>query len=237
MLAVPSGLAITRPPKSSTPKRKSTKSILKRALTVRSIQKDSSNPSLYTNRAFSRIKLQAWDSCIDDCLKAIELQKENMKGWYYLAQAQIALHHPNEAYHSAIKAYEICLKTHDSSATNISTLILQAKKEKWEAKERDRIRRRSELLRDLEDALEEKAASQIQDVRSRMDHMELNATEGKEEIDEIQHSSRLKIEELRNMFAISDPENLKRRVCNSSAKNASFHTILNSTNRRFQTIS
>jgi len=177
----------------------------------KAIQKDSSNPSLYTNRAFSRIKLQAWDSCIDDCLKAIELQKENMKGWYYLAQAQIALHHPNEAYHSAIKAYEICLKTHDSSATNISTLILQAKKEKWEAKERDRIRRRSELLRELEDALEEKAASQIEDVRSRMDHMELNATEGKEEIDEIQHSSRLKIEELRNIFAISDPENLKRR--------------------------
>ena len=51
-----------------------------------------------------------------------------MKAYYYLAQAQLALHHPNEALSSALTAYDVCLKTNNASASNIAALILQAKK-------------------------------------------------------------------------------------------------------------
>ncbi|MCJ1314879.1 hypothetical protein MMC15_000193 [Xylographa vitiligo] len=177
----------------------------------KAIQRDSANPALFTNRAFTRIKLQAWDACIDDCIRAIELQPQSMKGYYYLAQAQVALHHPNEALSSATTAYDICLRTHDSSASNISALILQAKKEKWEVKERERIRRRSDLLRELEDGLLRTADVQRLQVDQRLKHLELDPTEGREEKEEITEATRRKVEELRTLFAVSDPENLTRR--------------------------
>ena len=181
-------------------------------LTAFSIQKDPSNSILFTNRAFSRIKLQSWNPCIDDCIKAIELQHDTMKGYYYLAQAQLALHHPNEALSSALTAYEICVKTHNASAASISSLILQAKKEKWEARERDRIRRRSELLQELEDSIQSRRREDVRAVRDRIERYNLDEAEAEEEKVEIESSTRRKIEELRSVFAIADPENLQRRV-------------------------
>ena len=135
-----------------------------------------------------------------------------MKGYYYLAQAQIALHHPNEALNSALTAYDICIRTHDSSATNISNLILQAKKEKWEVKERDRLRRRSDLLKELEDSLSKAADAQTREIDQKMKYLELDPAEAQEEKAEIQVSLRRKTDELRSTFAIADPTNMTRRV-------------------------
>lgn len=177
----------------------------------KAIQKDSSNAKFFTNRAMTRLKLEAWDGCIDDCLRSIELEKSNMKGYYYLAQAQLALHHPNEAYHSALTAYEECIKTSSTSAGSVSSLVLQAKKEKWEAKEKDRIRRRSDLLAELEDGLGQVAAYEKHTINARIKKGETSQTEGEEEMKEVEDSTRRKIEELQSIFAISDPENLERR--------------------------
>lgn len=160
----------------------------------------------------TRIKLQSWEACIDDCIKSIELEQGNMKGYYYLAQAQLALRHPNEALTSALTAYDECLKTNSPSTRNVSTLVLQAKKEKWEAKERERIRRRSELLRELEDGLGKAAAYELHMLRLRIANLEVGESEGVEEREEIETLSRQKIEELRNVFAIADPENMQKRV-------------------------
>ena len=77
---------------------------------TQAIRKDARNPKLFTNRAMARLKLQMWNNCIDDCLKTVELDRSTMKGYYLLAQAQLALKHPNEALSSALTAYERCLE-------------------------------------------------------------------------------------------------------------------------------
>ena len=179
----------------------------------KAILKDSSNAKFFTNRAMARIKLQAWDGCMDDCIKAIELEKNNMKAYFYLAEAQLSLRHPNEAYTSALTAYGECIKTMSPSTGNASALVLRAKKEKWEARERDRIRRRSILLAELEDGLAHVADFNEHKVTARMKSGEISQSEGLEEIQELEESSRRKIEDLRNAFALSDPENSQRRVC------------------------
>ena len=176
-----------------------------------SIVQNYKNPKLFTNRAMARIKLQLWDGCIDDCLKCIELDQNNMKGYYYLAQAQLALKHPNEALSSALTAYHQCLKQLDPSTKSVSGLVLQAKKEKWEAKERQRIRRRSELLCDLEDAVQRKQAFELQKIDMRYPGRE-DSTDAREEREDVETSTQYKMEELQNIFAISDPEFLQRRV-------------------------
>ncbi|KAL8671102.1 MAG: hypothetical protein Q9224_007636, partial [Gallowayella concinna] len=179
----------------------------------RAIQQDSHNPKLFTNRAMTRIRLQSWESCIDDCLRSIELDTTtaNMKGYYYLAQAQLALKHPNEALNSALTAYDQCLKTHSSSTRNVSELVLQAKKEKWEAQERERIRRRSSLLRELEDALQRMKRTELRTVDVAYQGRE-DSTDAREEREELEDTWRRKIEELRSVFALADPINLSPRV-------------------------
>lgn len=48
------------------------------------IQKNSANPLLFTNRANARLKMEKWEGVIDDCIRSIELLKDNMKAFFYL---------------------------------------------------------------------------------------------------------------------------------------------------------
>ena len=157
----------------------------------------------------ARLKLEAWDTCIDDCLKSVELDSRNMKGFYLLAQAQLALKHPNEALTSALTAYERCLETLDRSTSAVSALVLRAKKEKWEAKERERVRKRSEMLREVEDALLASKETELQELKSQR----LRPSAEAEERADIESTYHNKINELYNLVAISDSKNLQRRVC------------------------
>jgi STIP1 family protein 1 len=50
------------------------------------IQKNSRNPLLFTNRANARLKLEKWEGVIDDCLKSIEILKDNVKAFFYLGE-------------------------------------------------------------------------------------------------------------------------------------------------------
>ena len=50
------------------------------------IQKNPDNPLLFTNRANARLKLEHWHDVIDDCLKSIELMRENMKAYTHLGR-------------------------------------------------------------------------------------------------------------------------------------------------------
>lgn len=184
----------------------------------------------------ARLKLQAWDTCIDDSIKAIELDRGNMKGYYYLAQAQLALNHPNEAFTSALTAYERCIETSDKSTTAVSNLVLQAKKQKWEARERERIRGRSELLRELEDGLMRRKKEELQSLKFKM----LDFSEEAEEKADIELGCRKKIEELRSIFAVADPKNMQRRVrayTRRKTEQCTHGILADCKNRKSQTIS
>lgn len=54
------------------------------SLYSQAIQKNSGNPLLFTNRANARLKLEKWEGVIDDCIRSIELLKDNMKAFFYL---------------------------------------------------------------------------------------------------------------------------------------------------------
>lgn len=196
------------------------------------IQKNSSNPLLFTNRAMARNKLEKWEGVIDDCIRSIEQLPENMKAFHLLctldnitmracngigmtqlthisAQAQLAVNHPNEALSSALKAYEYCTKstqqTTFSNAALISQHVLKCKKRKWEIRERERIRRRGNLLSDLEELLERDHKQAVDDITARMESGTTSVTEGHEEKAELQQEFSKKRDDLRTAFALSDP--------------------------------
>ncbi|KAF2264071.1 U-box-domain-containing protein [Lojkania enalia] len=183
------------------------------ALYSQAIQKNSKNPLLFTNRANARLKLEKWDGVIDDCLRSIELMKDNMKAYFYLAQAQLSVHHPNEALTSALTAYELCTKTaqQTSNAATLTALVLKCKKAKWDIRERDRIRRRADLLAELEQKLELDYKSTIDGIEESVEKGEKGRIEGQEEKQERKLEWEKKVNDLRTAFALSDPEHLQKR--------------------------
>lgn len=177
------------------------------------IQKNSKNPLLYTNRANARLKLERWQDVIDDCIRSVELMKENMKAFFYLAQAQLAINHPNEALSSALMAYDLCVNSiaQTSNAATISALVLKCKKTKWEGRERDRIRRRGGLLGELEEKLEELKKKELFDIDEMVANGEMGTVEAEEERESMNETYAKKVTDLRTVFAVSDPKHMAKR--------------------------
>jgi STIP1 family protein 1 len=178
------------------------------------IQKNSNNSVLFTNRANARLKISAWEDVIDDCLRAIGLVQDNMKAYYYLGQAQLALNHPNEALSSAIRAYELCSRsvTQTSSAFSISNFVVKCKRAKWDLREKERLRRKKELLPELEDMILQRRDEEIALINSQVRLGEIGLVAGQEDIAAARSDADSKVGELRTAFAISDPINLAKRV-------------------------
>lgn len=135
-----------------------------------------------------------------------------MKAYYYLAQAQLALHHPNEAANSALTAYNMCITTSSSSTRNVSELVLKAKKEKWILRERERLRTRNAMLRELEERLDVSKAEDLSEIDESVKAGEIAAPEAEEERIATEDVARRKVEELRSLFALADPQYSQKRV-------------------------
>ncbi|KAF4555516.1 Hsp70/Hsp90 co-chaperone CNS1-like protein [Elsinoe fawcettii] len=184
------------------------------------IQKYSQNPILFTNRAFARIKLQRWEGVVDDCLKSIEItgHGQNFKAYFYLAQAQLALHHPHEALSSALTAYDQAMypkgagtQTSAASMSAIVALVIRCRKAKFEARQREIQKRRGDLLGELEDVIENKRRSELAAIEQRLLTGELGPVAAEEERKDAEDQTQRKIEELKNVFAIADPSNHAKR--------------------------
>ncbi|KAK7735547.1 hypothetical protein SLS53_007460 [Cytospora paraplurivora] len=106
---------------------------------------DPKDPRLYTNRAMTRVKLQRWEDAISDCQACLSLSPVNMKALFQMAQAQLELRDFDVALENAKRAHEIAARNEDKSLGAITQLVLRCKKERWDDRERTRLRQRSEL--------------------------------------------------------------------------------------------
>ena len=122
---------------------------------------------------------------------------------------------PNVALSSAKTAYDLCLEDPRaaSSTQAVSALVLKCKREKWNAREKERLRTRNNLLGELEELLTTAKKAEIMVIDERFERREIGATTASEEKAEAEATAKRKIDELRNVFAVADPQNVERRVC------------------------
>jgi len=188
-------------------------------LYTQAVQKYSRNPLIFTNRANARLKLQRWDGAVNDCLKSIEITGtgQNHKAFYFLAQAQLALHHPHEALSSALTAYNQVLhpapaaKTSPKDVETFSAFVLKCKKAKFAVRDRERLRRQGDLRAELEETLEAQKQRDLNTVSHQLDKREIGNVEASERGDEILTNFDNKVAGLRAVFAAADPTNHKPR--------------------------
>ncbi|CZT06285.1 related to CHIP protein (carboxyl terminus of Hsc70-interacting protein) [Rhynchosporium agropyri] len=175
------------------------------ALYSKAITHDPSNPLLYTNRSMALLKLQLYPRVILDTRQAISLLPQNMKAYFQLAQAQIALSDSTAALTSAKKAHELCVEEcinggkGASSIGPITDLVLRAKKEDWERREDERVRGMGGLLRDVVKGMEESRDRELEDIKGEGDE-----EEEEEKVSEVVWRWLKKIEEVRSVFETAE---------------------------------
>ncbi|GAP84736.1 putative STIP1 likey and U-box containing protein 1 [Rosellinia necatrix] len=116
---------------------------------------DDTNPSLYTNRAMARIKLALYETACSDCYASLKLSGSNMKAHFILSQCLLAMHDVNGALENAIQAHRLGSESSDKSLPHITTQVLRCKKERWDQKEKQRLREGQELENQLIALLEQ----------------------------------------------------------------------------------
>jgi STIP1 family protein 1 len=88
---------------------------------------------------------------------------------------------------------------------------LKCKKAKWDLREKNRLRRRNELLNDLETKLEADQQRELEDIQARLKSGELGDVGANEESESIKQTYDTKIHDVRTAFAMSDPQKLEKR--------------------------
>jgi STIP1 homology and U-box containing protein 1 len=164
-----------------------------------------------------------YDAVIPDCLASLELLSENMKAYYYLAQAEIELARLDDAYKNAQKAYELCsgVKTGvvdrawERSLGPVTALVLRCKKELWEKKENERLKVRNVLL-------EETCA--LMRARKEEQKKKIAAYDGsQQEMDDVEREWAEKEQELRRTWErAADNEGKRREVPDWAIDNITF---------------
>ncbi|PYH90803.1 hypothetical protein BO71DRAFT_412282, partial [Aspergillus ellipticus CBS 707.79] len=122
------------------------------------ILKTPTEPTFFTNRSLTRLRLHDHAGSAQDSRRALTLygpkSPSSLKSSWYLSQALVALHRPQEAYEVAIDAYRLSLTTKNVQTENLSRMVLRAKQAIWAAKETMRLREMDEVLGRVEGLLE-----------------------------------------------------------------------------------
>ncbi|KAI0466855.1 U-box domain-containing protein [Xylaria cf. heliscus] len=134
---------------------------------------DATNPSLYTNRAMSRIKLALFESAASDCHACLKLSGPNMKAYFILSQCLLAMHDFDGALENAVQAHKMGTEMNDKSLPHLTTQVLRCKKERWDELEKKRSREGQELENELRRLLEREHSTNIADCTSDSERAEV----------------------------------------------------------------
>ncbi|KAK3903017.1 hypothetical protein C8A05DRAFT_33262 [Staphylotrichum tortipilum] len=187
--------------------------VMAEALYSQALIVDPQNPALYTNRAMARLKLSQWDSAIADCASCLRLQPDSMKAHYSLSQAHLALRAHDDALSHALRAHELCVAAADKSLGTITAHVLRCKKERWDERERRRVREMGELEEEVVELLERGREAAVRELGGGDEGGDGGeGGEGAVVREEVEEEWRRKMERVREVFERARPAQEKKRV-------------------------
>jgi len=180
------------------------------------ISKDPRDPTFFTNRAVTRIKLEKWEDVEHDARAAINLYGKkdpaSLKSVVYLAQALLALNRPQEAYDVAIAAYQFSLDVKHAQTEKLSGMLLRAKKALWEARETARLHEMDETLKSLEELINADLARAERELESQLEKMEIGEVGYREDLGALRADAQKKIQHIRDAFRIASKGEIQERI-------------------------
>jgi len=180
------------------------------------IQKNPKEPSFFTNRAVTRLRLEKWAGAEDDSRVAIDLygpkNAASLKSSLYLAQALLNLQRPQEAYDVAIDAYKASLAVKNPQTENLSRTVLRAKQKMWAARETARLREMNETLASVEHFIEADLNRELTELYAKLDRGDVGHIGFVEDRKALQEEAAKNVHNVREAFRIASKGDIQERV-------------------------
>lgn len=181
------------------------------------IQKNPRDPTFFTNRAITRIKLEKWAGVEHDARTAVDLyglkNPACLKSCYYLAQALLGLQRPQEAYEVAIDAYRASLAAKSPQTENLSRTVLRAKQQIWAASETARLREMNETLGSVEQLIDVELRRALDDLRAQLERGEIGEIGFGEDQKALREDAERNVQNVREAFRVASKGEVQERVC------------------------
>lgn len=174
-------------------------------------------PSFFTNRAVTRLRLEKWAGAEQDSRMAIELNGgskavASLKSSFYLANSLLELQRPQEAYDVAIDAYRLSLSSMNAQTENLSKMVLRAKQQIWAAKETARLREMDDTLANVEQLIEADLERELKQLKSQLDNGEIGEIGFNEDQKALREEAEKKIRHVREAFKAASGGKIEERV-------------------------
>lgn len=181
-----------------------------------SIQKNSREPTFFTNRALTRLRLEKWPGVEQDARAAIALYGQEspnrLKSSGYLVQALLGQQQPQPAYDVAIEAYRDSLSAKSPQTENLSKLVLRAKQQIWAHKETRRLREMNDTLATVEGLIKAELQRSLDDLRGQLNAGEIGEIGYVEDEKALRADAEKNIQNTREAFRIASKGEIAERV-------------------------
>ncbi|CRG86821.1 STIP1 homology and U-box containing protein 1 [Talaromyces islandicus] len=181
------------------------------------IQKNPKEPSFFTNRAVTRLRLEKWTGAEQDARAAITLHggpkaAASLKSSLYLAQALLELQHPQEAYDIAVNAYSASLSAKSPQSENLSKIVLRAKQHIWAARETARLREMNSTLASIEQLIEADLKQSLDQLNLQLSNGEIGEIGFNEDQKALREEAAKKVQNVRDAFKSASGGEIQERV-------------------------
>jgi len=189
----------------------------------KAIARNSSDPSFFTNRALCYMNLKKWSQAADDCRRALELDKSNVKANYFLAKICRHQGQLDESIILLTRAHDLAYNLKLAFGDEITAMLRQTRRDKFKIEEEKRLTQEIELQSYLNELIEKdvdhRVAQFLESVHGRNDD---SVTE---EIEEIKMDGVSKKEQLNTLFAQVDDRRRKRDIPDYLCGKISFELL------------
>lgn len=196
---------------------------------TKAIVKNPGQALYYTNRALCHLKLKRWESVCKDCRWALDIDPCLMKGHFFLGLALLELELFDEAVKYLQRAVDLAKEQKLNYGDDITSVLRQAKKRRFQVREEQRISQDIELQTYLnqlivDDAKRNLATLQEQETAKDSD-VETSSAEFARRKEEIEEKRDTCISRLNDLFAKVDERRRKREVPDYLCGKISFEIL------------
>uniref|UniRef100_A0A0B6YIS7 E3 ubiquitin-protein ligase CHIP n=1 Tax=Arion vulgaris TaxID=1028688 RepID=A0A0B6YIS7_9EUPU len=186
---------------------------------TKAIIKNPNTALFFTNRALCHLKLRQWDKAVQDCQRALEIDRSWVKGHFFMGQSFFEQGLCDEAIASLKRAHELAKEQKLNFGDDITSAMRVAKRRRWNLIEEKRIKQEIELQSYLNRLITEERDRKIEALKNDSGMASCEDVEG------IIDNAEKRITEVNNLFVQLDDRRKKRDVPDHLCGKISFEIM------------
>ncbi|VDP28904.1 unnamed protein product [Soboliphyme baturini] len=174
----------------------------------------------FTNRALCYLFMRKYDKAVDDCRKALELDRKSVKANFFLGKALVQLGQYDEAIKVLHRAHEFAKNQKLQFGDEVTSVIRLARREQFRAEEERRIVQEIELQSYLKDLIRKDRDDRIKTLKDG------DEPYTKDEVVLVEEGAQNRLDQVDLLFAAVDDRRRKREVPDCFCGKISFDIML-----------